>query len=80
MNVEMIREERIKSLSKVRYAIHPVLWFEEGAIIDVGTADIIQNLVLKPQDMLETVQWVVTGTGTILMLVSFGLILAMIIF
>jgi hypothetical protein len=76
----MIREERINPMAKVRNAMHPVMWFEEGAMLDQKTADKINDMVLKPQETLETAQWIVTGSGAIMALIGLGYAIAKVVF
>jgi hypothetical protein len=76
----MFPEKRIKPMSKLHYRFHPVGWFEEGAIIDNITAGIINGLVLKPLNTLQTVQWLITGTGVILMCISMGYAVTKVLF
>ena len=53
MNTPLFRERRISLLSKVKPAMHPILWVDEGADLDDENADMLKWMLVVPSIVLE---------------------------
>ena len=53
MNTPLFRERRIDLLRRVRPALHPIVWVDEGADLDDENASKLQNMIVIPSIALK---------------------------
>ena len=53
MNTPLFRERRINLLSRVKPALHPILWVDEGADLDDENASMMKWMLVVPSIVLE---------------------------
>ena len=53
MNTPLFRERRIDLLRRVRPALHPLVWVDEGAALDDENASKLHNMIVVPSIALK---------------------------
>ena len=53
MNTPLFRERRIDLLRRVRPALHPLVWVDEGAALDDENASKMHNMIVVPSLALK---------------------------
>ena len=53
MNTHLFRERRIGLLSRVKPALHPIIWADEGADLDDENANLLKSTLVVPSIALK---------------------------
>ena len=53
MNTPLFREQRSDLLRRVRPALHPIVWVDEGADLDEENASMMMNKIVIPSIALQ---------------------------
>ena len=53
MNTPLFRERRIDLLRRVRPALHPLVWVDEGAALDDENASKLHTMIVVPSVALK---------------------------
>ncbi len=54
--------------------MHPILWIDEGAVVDDANADKMAGMVLVPVTLATVLQWMMVAAGVIAFVVAFACI------
>ena len=56
MNTPLFREGRVGLLRRVRPALHPIVWVDEGTDLDEAIADKLRWMIILPTTALEVIR------------------------